>query len=128
MYWYVVLDSVDDEVSKMDTDSVIADDNIEYSTLEYWNKRYENNKQINYDWFKNFDQLQSQLVKLVPNKNSSILHLGCGNSLLGPDLYSLGYHNITNIDYSSTVIESMKLQLKDIPGLEWVVGDVFQEI
>lgn len=32
---------------------------------------------------------------------------GCGNARLGADIYSDGYHNITNIDISSVVIAQM---------------------
>ena len=36
-----------------------------------------------------------------------VLMVGCGNSRLSEDMYDVGYHNITNIDISDTVIRQM---------------------
>ncbi len=36
-----------------------------------------------------------------------IFYPGCGTSSLGYDLYNLGYHNVSNVDFSSVVIEQM---------------------
>jgi len=52
-----------------------------------------------------------------------ILHIGCGNSSLAFDLYSAGYQNITNIDFSETVIKHQRSA--DIDGrMEWIVADL----
>jgi ubiquinone/menaquinone biosynthesis C-methylase UbiE len=61
----------------------------------------------------------------MPNKNATILHLGCGNSPLGEDLYHAGYKQITNIDYSTKVIEFMRNRTMDLSEMKWVVGDIF---
>jgi len=39
--------------------------------------------------------------------SDKILVAGCGNSELSADLYDIGYHNIVNVDISSTVIRQM---------------------
>ena len=36
-----------------------------------------------------------------------VLHLGCGNSRLGEELYDDGVTQITNLDYSSEVIADL---------------------
>lgn len=36
-----------------------------------------------------------------------ILVIGCGNSDLSADMYDVGYHHITNVDISDTVIRQM---------------------
>ena len=36
-----------------------------------------------------------------------VLMVGCGNSRLSEDMYDVGYHSITNIDISDTVIRQM---------------------
>ena len=39
-----------------------------------------------FDWFKSFKEIESILNKLIPNKSSHILMLGCGNSTLSEDV------------------------------------------
>ena len=56
--------------------------------------------------------------------NSKILIIGCGNSSLSSDLYDLGFENITSIDYSSVVIENMKLENTNRPKMCWLVMDM----
>jgi SAM-dependent methyltransferase len=74
-----------------------------------------------YEWFKGYDQLGSLLEKHIP-KDSSILHLGCGNSHLSSQMYEHGWLDQTNIDYSSTVIENMS---REFTNLKWICGDIF---
>lgn len=42
------------------------------------------------------------------------------------DMYSMGYHSITNIDYSSVCISRMSARHKDCPGMTWHEMDVRQ--
>lgn len=53
--------------------------------------------------------------------NFSILSFlsGCGNSTMSGDMYSAGYHSITNIDYSSVCISAMSARNSDCPGMTW---------
>ena len=54
-----------------------------------------------------------------------ILVIGCGNSRLSADLYDIGYHNITNIDISDTVISQMINQnKKKRPDMQFLKMDV----
>lgn len=106
---------------------MVADRNELYGTVEYWNERYSTEE--SFDWFKDYSQIRELLVELIPNKDSRILMLGCGNSTLSGDMYNDGFTNITNIDvrllihlvcisgplrpafhlkYSAVVIENMK--------------------
>lgn len=41
----------------------------------------------------------------------------CQILALGEDMYKDGYKNITNIDYSKTVIDNMKERCGDTPGM-----------
>jgi len=51
--------------------------------------------------------------------------LGCGNSSLSQEMYEDGYINITNVDYSTTVIQMMKSRHQSTsPSMEWQVMDV----
>jgi SAM-dependent methyltransferase len=54
-----------------------------------------------------------------------ILVVGCGNAPFSCDLYDDGYTNITNIDYSSTVIQNMQqLHTTIRPLMQWRVMDM----
>lgn len=104
-----------------------AINNIDYNKLEYWENRYEKEGIELYDWFGN--SFDTELFAHLPSSLSqpSILHLGCGNSALGERLYKKGYHKVVNVDYSPTCISLMQERYNTsiFPGLEWVVGDIF---
>ena len=68
------------------------------------------------EWFFGFEHMKHLLEDHVQSKAARILMLGCGNSTLSADMYRAGYHNITNIDISPTVIEKMLLQHSSMPG------------
>lgn len=42
------------------------------------------------------------------------------------DMYSAGYHSITNIDYSSVCISTMTARYSNCPGMTWHQMDVRQ--
>ncbi|CAO3671229.1 unnamed protein product [Umbelopsis vinacea] len=93
---------------------VIPEDPTAYKTQEYWEERYQKESpQVTFDWFKTYEDLKPTLNETIPSKDASILMLGCGNSTLGEDMYDDGYKNITNIDYSSTVIKQMEERCSD---------------
>ena len=46
------------------------------------------------------------------NKTDKILNIGCGNSRMSEEMYEDGYENITNIDFSSKVINQMDERTK----------------
>jgi trans-aconitate methyltransferase len=50
-----------------------------------------------------------------------ILHLGCGNSRLSFELHDLGFTNITNVDFSSRLIEDLAT---DHPQMDWLCDDI----
>lgn len=62
-----------------------SDSGREFSTSQYWDDRYgkDDDDAKAYEWLRRFDSLQPFLSKHLPssNQNSSILHLGNGNSV-----------------------------------------------
>lgn len=50
-----------------------------------------------------------------------ILHIGCGNSRLSFNLRDAGFENITNVDFSSVIIEKLS---KLHPKMSWVCDDM----
>ncbi|GAB5589104.1 hypothetical protein Unana1_04004 [Umbelopsis nana] len=104
---------------------VIPEDPTAYKTQEYWEERYQKESpQVTFDWFKTYQDLKPTLNEVIPFKEASILMLGCGNSTLGEDMYDDGYKNITNIDYSCTVIKQMAERCSDRPEMKWLEMDI----
>jgi len=86
-----------------------------YGDPKYWENRYKNSKDT-FDWLEDYYSLKSIISELVPEenkKNSLILNLGCGNSLLCEEMFDDGYKNIINIDISETVINYMQNRNKE---------------
>ena len=98
---------------------------IKYDSEEYWDSRYNNIKKYSntYDWYFN----PKKILKLFDNinKNSKILVVGCGNSLLSEELYNYGFNNnnIYNIDISEIVIRQQIEKYKDYK-MKWFKGDI----
>ncbi|KAG2186614.1 hypothetical protein INT44_002838 [Umbelopsis vinacea] len=104
---------------------VIPEDPTAYKTQKYWEERYQKESpQVTFDWFKTYEDLKPTFNATIPSKESSILMLGCGNSTLGEDMYDDGYKNITNIDYSATVIKQMAERCVDRPEMKWLEMDI----
>ncbi|KAF3079854.1 hypothetical protein TWF569_005401 [Orbilia oligospora] len=87
----------------------------------YWDERYVSPTEDSYEWFKNYDQIREFVEKHIPDKSSSIINLGCGNSLMSPTMHEEGYCNIANIDFSKIIIEKMS---EKYPEQTWKVADV----
>lgn len=83
-----------------------------------------------YEWFKGYSEF-AHLVTCHLQPASRILVLGCGNSSLTFDLFSAGFHHLTSVDLSPTVIERMRARAaaKVCPGvakvLLWLTGMSF---
>ena len=69
--------------------------------------------------------MEPLFAKLIPSRESKILVVGCGNSLLSEHMYDIGgYHNITNIDYEEKVVESMSERSKNRQGMSYLKMDM----
>eukprot|EP00747_Dinoflagellata_sp_TGD_P200877 gnl/TRDRNA2_/TRDRNA2_74320_c0_seq1.p1 gnl/TRDRNA2_/TRDRNA2_74320_c0~~gnl/TRDRNA2_/TRDRNA2_74320_c0_seq1.p1 ORF type:complete len:288 (+),score=36.57 gnl/TRDRNA2_/TRDRNA2_74320_c0_seq1:119-865(+) len=94
---------------------------------EYWNFRYTNEPDP-FEWLRGFKDLQPIIDDLTGgDKETSVLNVGCGNSLLPEDMYDHGYHNIVNLDASAVVIEQMRARNTDRRAdMQWLVGDALE--
>ncbi|XP_076600339.1 EEF1A lysine methyltransferase 4 [Chaetodon auriga] len=101
----------------------LPDDNSRYKYADYWNERFKTEQ--SYDWLGCFSKFQHLLEEHI-KKEDSILILGCGNSSMSADMYSAGYHSITNIDYSSVCISTMRERHSDCPSMTWHEMDIRQ--
>jgi len=73
-----------------------------------------------------FGELSGILLKYI-RLADKILVAGCGNSELSADLYDIGYHNIVNVDISSTVIRQMSSKHADArPDMKFMQMDLLE--
>lgn len=103
---------------------VTADDNSKFKRQDYWDARFQQEEK--YDWLVTYAQVRASLLPhLRQNPAQRILVVGCGNSTFSADLYDDGFHNITNIDFSSVVIDNMRAaHEKQRPEMQWVTMDM----
>ncbi|KAF3905989.1 hypothetical protein ABW21_db0203871 [Orbilia brochopaga] len=48
---------------------------------DYWDDRYNSPSEDYYEWFKGYEQISGLIEKHIPDRSSSIINLGCGNSV-----------------------------------------------
>lgn len=92
--------------------------NNKYSTKVYWDDRFK--EEESYEWIANFDDFGDILLEFI-EPEYSILHIGCGNSKLSQQLFDRGFKNITNLDFSSVLVEKGKI---NEPHFSWVCDDM----
>ncbi|XP_077986921.1 eEF1A lysine and N-terminal methyltransferase-like [Glandiceps talaboti] len=78
----------------------------ELSSVEYYEKFFKKRGAKAFEWYGEYPELSRLLHKYIKSTDR-VLVIGCGNSRLSEDLYDIGYHSITNIDISDTVIKQM---------------------
>ncbi|TNN67784.1 Endothelin-converting enzyme 2 [Liparis tanakae] len=61
-----------------------------------------------------------------PSQADTLKHRCCGNSSMSGDMYSAGYHSISNVDYSSVCVSAMRARHGDCPGMTWHQMDMRQ--
>jgi SAM-dependent methyltransferase len=88
----------------------------------YWEDRY--TKDTNqFEWYCRYPELKEYFKDAGLDPLHNILVAGCGSSRLSADLYDAGFENITNIDFSETVIAQMEQKYhKSHPNMRWDVG------
>ena len=75
---------------------------------EYWDKFFHKLKKTSdeyFEWYGDYEDFSKEIHTTIPAKDSRILNLGCGKSLLSELMYDDGFENIHNIDFSESVIK-----------------------
>lgn len=89
----------------------------ELGTLEFWNKRYEEEKKsfmTHRDpgeiWFgeESAERVINWILNAEIAKDSNILDLGCGNGMFLIELARLGFSKLSGVDYSQGAIDLSK--------------------
>ncbi|KAK8823835.1 hypothetical protein WA538_001125 [Blastocystis sp. DL] len=96
-----------------------------YVETEYWNKRYEEEKEP-FEWVAGYDSIKQYDIERFVHKDDAILFTGCGSSRLSRDMYCDGFHNLTAIDISEVAIRQCQERDKEYPQIKYQAMDCFQ--
>lgn len=98
----------------------------EFGNKDYWEKFFRKRGKKAFEWYGEYTQLCSILSKYIKTADK-ILIVGCGNSELSADMYDVGYHDLLNIDISSTVIQQMtEKHSSSRPEMKFFCMDIFE--
>jgi SAM-dependent methyltransferase len=89
----------------------------QYGKPEYWEERYTRDPEP-FDWYQRWAGLKDIFSEYI-QQNHQMLVIGAGNSRLSEEMYEEGYHNISNIDISLTVIKAMQEKYQDKAGMSY---------
>uniref|UniRef100_A0A671KL87 eEF1A lysine and N-terminal methyltransferase n=1 Tax=Sinocyclocheilus anshuiensis TaxID=1608454 RepID=A0A671KL87_9TELE len=78
----------------------------EFSSADYWERFFRKRGEKAFEWYGDYNSLCGVLHKYFKPRDK-VLVVGCGNSELSEQLYDVGYHQLTNIDISETVVSHM---------------------
>jgi SAM-dependent methyltransferase len=97
-------------------------------TKEHWERVYGTTDPTKVGWYQEHPELCLKLIASVGlGKESPILDVGGGASLLVDELLDLGYENLTVLDISITALEHAKSRLGERAHLvTWVDADITQ--
>ena len=83
-----------------------------FSFKEHWNKKYADTPVTQLGWYEARSLPSLALIEnCVVQKDSAIMDVGSGASILIANLLDLGYRNIIAVDISSVALEKAKEQL-----------------
>jgi SAM-dependent methyltransferase len=102
-----------------------SEENSQYAQPDWWESEYQKCKPGDtYEWFTSgSDQaFLQQLIDRIPSSTKAILNLGCGISHIQDAIYDAGFHNITNVDVSSSCIDLMSKS--DTRGMKWQIANL----
>ncbi|XP_952873.1 uncharacterized protein TA07190 [Theileria annulata] len=79
---------------------------IQYFDSNYWNAYYDGDDE-HIEWYDSWVDI-SKNIPLEIKVDSRVLHIGCGSSSLGIDLFNSGVESVINADFSEVCINLMK--------------------
>jgi SAM-dependent methyltransferase len=100
--------------------------NSVFKLQDYWEERFA--EEESYEWLIKWSQLRNVVLPKLERykkEDCKILIVGCGNSSFSADLYDEGYHNISNIDFSSIVIKKIEtVHSEKRNKMKWIEMDM----
>lgn len=108
---------------KATTERLIPQHHDEFSSKQYWDKFFRERGNEAFEWYGTWLDLRK--ITAYTKTTDRTLVIGCGNSDFSTHYYQAGYKNITNLDFSTLVIDEMKTKTEKLcPGMEWLLGDM----
>ena len=95
-------------------------------THTHWEKIYSEKAPDDLSWYREHLETSLELIELAaPERGSSIIDVGGGESTLVDDLLARGYRNLTVLDVSQTAIDVSKKRLGAAwDRVKWLVADI----
>jgi SAM-dependent methyltransferase len=92
----------------------------------HWETVYTTKAPEAVSWYRpHLEKSLEVIEKIAPDRASSIIDVGGGESTLVDDLLARGYQNVAVLDVSLTAIEVTKRRLSQAANrVRWVVGDI----
>ena len=101
----------------------------DFTSKENWDKFFTiRGADDSFEWYAEWPQLRDPLLSILSSTAPPPLQIlvpGCGNSRLSEHLYDVGFHGITNVDFSKVVISDMlRRNVRSRPDMRWRVMDI----
>jgi SAM-dependent methyltransferase len=92
----------------------------------HWENVYKTKAPEAVSWYRPHLEKSLEIVeRIAPDRSTSIIDVGGGESTLVDDLLARGYQNVVVLDVSPTAIDVAKRRLgRDADSVQWVVGDI----
>jgi len=93
---------------------------------DHWEKIYTQKSPTAVSWYRPHLETSLELIERVaPDRATSLIDVGGGESTLVDDLLSRGYKDITVLDISRTAIDANRKRVGDASGrVHWLVADI----
>jgi len=95
---------------------------MQYSQKEYWDERYQKSSD-SFEWFQSYEDIKGFISSNIP-KHAKVLHVGCGSSELAVQMNNEGWSDITNIDFSASLISVLKEKHSNRFGINYMEMNV----
>lgn len=92
----------------------------------HWENVYTTKAPEAVSWYRPHLEKSLEIVeRIAPDRSTSIIDVGGGESTLVDDLLARGYQNVAVLDVSPTAIDVAKRRLgRAADSVQWVVGDI----
>jgi SAM-dependent methyltransferase len=96
----------------------------------HWEQVYATKGPEEVSWFRPHLERSLELIeRAAPDRLSSILDVGAGQSTLVDDLLGLGYENITVLEISQAALDALKKRVgQSGASVRWICGDVTESV